>query len=231
MLAAAYELFSTQGYAPTTLPAIANAAEVHVQTLHYTFHTKANLLVAVITAYAAGEPGAPPVMERSWIQGALANANGAQALALAVEHGTEIYRRVAPLNEATQTAVSTEPQVAEFASQIAAARRAGMRTLVTSLAGKHELAPGLDIERATDVHYLLHSHETYLGLVIGAGWSMEEYKAWLYLTLCEQLLKPRPRRDVTRAANGMSFHAALRTWRRKPVNARRYPSSFSGLPG
>jgi hypothetical protein len=82
--------------------------------------------------------------------------------------------------------------VAEFAGHIAVARRAGMRTLVPSLAGKHELAAGLDIERATDVHYLLHSHETYLGLVIGTGWTMEEYKAWLNLTLCEQLLNPGP---------------------------------------
>ncbi len=132
-----------------------------------------------------GDTDAPPVKEHTWIQSALTSAH---ALALAVEHGSEIYRRVAPLNAATQTALSTEHRVAEFATAVAAARRAGIHTLVTSPADKHELATGLDIEPATDIHYLLHSHETYLGLVISAGWTMEEYKAWLYLTLCEQLL-------------------------------------------
>ncbi len=156
-------------------------------------------------------------MEHTWIQSALTSAH---ALALAVEHGSEIYRRVAPLNAATQTALSTEHRVAEFATAVAAARRAGIHTLVTSPADKHELATGLDIEPATDIHYLLHSHETYLGLVISAGWTMEEYKAWLYLTLCEQLLTPRSRQDITDAARGMSFHPSLRTWSTKPAGAK-----------
>lgn len=118
-------------------------------------------------------------MEHTWIQSALTSANAVHALALAVEHGSEI-----------------------------------------SPADKHELATGLDIEPATDIHYLLHSHETYLGLVISAGWTMEEYRAWLYLTLCEQLLTPRSRQDIIDAARGMSFHPSLRTWSTKPAGAK-----------
>jgi TetR/AcrR family transcriptional regulator, regulator of autoinduction and epiphytic fitness len=205
MVAAAYELFAARGYTGTTMPAIAAAAGVHVQTLHYTFHTKANLLIEVIQTYADGADDAPPVMERNWITDALASPDGAHALALSVEHGTEIYQRVGPLHAATQTAVAIEPEVATFANTIATARRAGMRTLVAALAEKEQLRAELDVEQATDIHYVLHSHETYLGLVVAAGWTMTKYKGWLYHTLCHQLLTPRPAAAIASAARDMSF--------------------------
>jgi hypothetical protein len=50
-----------------------------------------------------------------------------------LEHGTEIYRRVAPLHAATQAAVAIEPEVAALDSTVATTRRAGMRTLMASL--------------------------------------------------------------------------------------------------
>jgi AcrR family transcriptional regulator len=205
MLAAAYALFGDRGYPGTTIPAVAAAAGVHVQTVHYTFHTKANLLMEVIRAYADGGEDAAPVMERTWMQSALAAPDGAYALALAVEHGTEIYRRVGPLRTATLAAVAIEPAVADFARRIAIARRDGMRRLVTALAEHDQLRDGLDLGEATDIHYVLHSHETYLGLVVDAGWTMPRYKHWLHRALCHELLPPRPVSAIDRAAEGITF--------------------------
>jgi TetR/AcrR family transcriptional regulator, regulator of autoinduction and epiphytic fitness len=47
MVKAAYHLFSDQGYAATTMAQIAEAAGVAIQTLYFTFHSKAALLPRV----------------------------------------------------------------------------------------------------------------------------------------------------------------------------------------
>ena len=55
---AALARFSGQGYAATTMDAIAHDAGVAVQTVYFTFHTKAELLIAALTI-AGGGPARP----------------------------------------------------------------------------------------------------------------------------------------------------------------------------
>ena len=209
MRTAAYELFVAQGYAPTTMGQIAAHAGVAVQTLHFTFHTKAELLKEVMHVYAAGEDDPAPVMDRSWVREAIATPNGLRQLALNVEYGIEIYRRMAPLSPAVSAAATVDAEVAAIWSTIARDRRAGMAVMVEALAGKGGLRPGLDAKRATDLTAVLNSHETFLGLTAAAGWSVEAYKAWLYLTLCDQLLAPTPDADRVAATAGFTYEAEL----------------------
>src|SRR4029079_4565169 len=54
---AALARFSQHGYAATTMATIAHDAGVAVQTVYFTFHTKAELLIAALTI-AGGGPGA-----------------------------------------------------------------------------------------------------------------------------------------------------------------------------
>jgi hypothetical protein len=59
--------------------------------------------------------------------------------------------------------------------------------------------------------FVLHSHETYLGLAHDAQWSLEEYKAWLYQTLCEQLLSDETRSGASAGSvtQDLTFHYSL----------------------
>ena len=50
------------------------------------------------------------------------------------------------------------------------------------------LRPGLDFERAAAILRTLCQQEVYRELVVGSGWSPDEYEAWLSATLKEQLL-------------------------------------------
>ena len=84
-----------------------------------------------------------------------------------------------------------------------------MSSAYSDIAGKGSLREGLDARRATDLMVILNSHETFLGLTVGAGWTVEQYKAWLYLTMCEQLLAPAPPADLVAAAAGLSYHDEL----------------------
>jgi AcrR family transcriptional regulator len=215
MLAAAFDLFARQGYAPTTMGQIAALAGVAVQTVHFTFHTKADLLREVMTKYAAGEDDPDPVMDRAWMQEAMAAPSPYRQLALTIEHGIDIYKRMAPLTPALQTAASIDAEISALMASIAAGRRAGMGAAIEALARKGSMRHGLDPKRATDLMVVLNSHETFLGLTVGAGWAVEQYKAWLYLTMCEQLLAPAQAADLVAAAAGLSYHRQLVAARRQ----------------
>jgi AcrR family transcriptional regulator len=204
----AYRLFCEQGYALTTMEAIAVEAGVAVQTVYYVFRTKAALLREVIETAAAGQPEPPPVAERHWMQEALASPDGYRALALTIEHGIDIYARVAPLGATIQTAAAGDPEIETYWRDIAQNRRAGMGRLVAGLAERGQLRPDLDRERATDVIYVLFSHETFLGLTHDADWTIPEYKAWLYRVLATQLLNADSRSDDATA--GLSYHHLVR---------------------
>jgi hypothetical protein len=108
-------------------------------------------------------------------------------LALLVEHGTSIYERVAELWPALAEAVS-DPDVARYWEGVATGRRNAQQSQVVRLAELGALKPGLAIERATDVLFLLAGHDPYRSLVQNAGWPIAEYRAWLFTTLVAQLL-------------------------------------------
>ena len=200
---AAYRLFCQDGYPQTTMEAIATEAGVAVQTVYYVFRTKAALLREVIETAAAGQHDPPPVAQRPWTQQALASPDGRRALALAIEHGVDIYARVAPLGPAIRTAAATDPDIDAYWQGINETRRAGMDRLIASLAQHGQLRPGLDPRHATDILFVVCSHETFLGLTQGAGWTIPECKAWLYETLRHQLINTSgPRAEATQGLSG-----------------------------
>jgi AcrR family transcriptional regulator len=204
----AYRLFCEQGYALTTMEAIAVEGGVAVQTVYYVFRTKAALLREVIETAAAGQAAPPPVAERPWMQEALASPDGYRALALTIEHGVDIYARVAPLGAAIQTAAASDPDIETYWRDVAQNRRAGMGRLIAGLAEQGQLRPELDRERAADVMYVLFSHQTFLGLTHDADWTIPEYKAWLYQILAVQLLNADSRSNDATA--GLSYHDLIR---------------------
>jgi AcrR family transcriptional regulator len=192
VLTSAHRLFVEQGYPSTTMEAIAADAGVAVQSVYYTFKTKSLLLREAVEIAGAGRPNPLPVIQRPWMQEAMAETRGDRALALAVEHGVDIYVRAAPLWPALHAATLADADVEAYFHTMAANRRAGMEQLVRRLAEIGYLRPGLPVSRATDIVYALFSHETYLALGRDAHWSTEDYKAWLWTTLRAQLSAPGP---------------------------------------
>src|SRR5689334_18513900 len=85
--AAALRLFAANGYAATTMDAIAREAGVAVQTVYFTFHTKADVLIAAITIAGGGPEPTTDVMSRSWLRDVVAASDGARRIALISEHG------------------------------------------------------------------------------------------------------------------------------------------------
>jgi AcrR family transcriptional regulator len=208
MLDSARVLFISDGYAATTMNRIAEHAGVAVQTLYYTFRTKGQLLCQVVAVTAAGDEDAPPVRERAWVQDMLTATSGQRVLALAVEHGADIFVRAAPLWPAVAAATG-DPQVAHYWLEVADDRRAGQARMVARLCDLGALRHGLDPQRATDLVVVLFGHDVFRSLVSQAGWSVPEYKAWLLMTLAQQLLQ-RPKLDPTTYSD-LSYNHQIET--------------------
>lgn len=185
---AAFRLFALNGYAATTMDAIAREAGVAVQTVYFTFHTKAAVLIEAMKVGGASPAEAVEVMNRPWIEEALDAQTGGRRLAVIVEHGTDIYSRLAPMFPAVIAAASIDPDVDEAWQRVVRGRREGMRRITQAMEHRGELRDGLGIDRAADIMSAVHRHEMYLAFVGESGWSVEAYKAWLYVTLARQLL-------------------------------------------
>jgi TetR/AcrR family transcriptional regulator, regulator of autoinduction and epiphytic fitness len=188
IIESATRLFETDGYADTTMERVAEEAKVAVQTVYYTFGTKGQLLCEAMEFAAAGTHDPEPVHQREWMMEALREQSASRSLALAIEHGTEIYERASPLWPAVNAAAVIDDAVAVYWEGVTAGRRAGMRQLIAHLDGIGGLRDGLDDETATDIIFALNSHATFQALVVESGWTIPAFNRWLYSTLTHQLL-------------------------------------------
>jgi AcrR family transcriptional regulator len=187
---AAYVSFCSVGYAGTTMQSVADEAGVAKQTVYFVFHSKPELLSAVVEDYAAGAPDAPPVADRSWHRESSSTSDSRRSLALMVDHGVDIYARVAPLAHSIRDAALTDPAVDIMWSRISINRKQSMLDLMQLVADRGQLRPHLTVAQAADICHAVNSHETYLELVQRSGWAITDYKRWLYQNLCQQLLAP-----------------------------------------
>jgi len=72
ILDAAQRLFERQGYAATTMAAIAAEAGVALKTVYLAFETKSGVLRALWNLLLRGDEGEAPVAERSWYREVIA---------------------------------------------------------------------------------------------------------------------------------------------------------------
>lgn len=207
ILAASYDLFCTLGYTATTMKLVADRSGVAVQTVYFVFHTKAELLSALVEDRAAGVPDPAPVVLRSWHQEAMDTPDGRRAIGLLVDNGVDIYARVAPLAHSIREAALVDPDVDALWSRISVSRKAAMGRQMEALRDRGQLRSDLSSERATDICHATLSHENYLDLVQRSGWEVQAYKAWLHRSLCEMLLDPEALSAPggAEATSGLSF--------------------------
>ena len=186
VLAASLELFLEQGYARTSMEAIAAEAGVSAQTVYNQFGTKCELLAAVLDRAIAGDAAPVAVIERPWFV-AGEDEPAADAIARFAAAGTAILARVAPLYDVIRSA-SSLPEVRRLLDDNRRRRRADQRHVVGALAATGQLRHDLDADHAADVVYGLANEDVYLLLTADCGWSRKRFTTWLAKTLHDQLV-------------------------------------------
>ncbi|WP_448631533.1 TetR/AcrR family transcriptional regulator [Cellulomonas soli] len=192
---AARELFVREGYAATTVTAVARGAGVGVQTVYYSYPTKAELLIGCLDHAADGGDRAPGHGPRDlaplpWVRGALDEPHPAQRLFLHVRGFADLLNRTAPLLDVLRLAGAGDQLLAQAWEQDEARRRAVHHALVTSYAqGPHPALPAdLSPQDAVDVATLVLGPETWNALVGRAGWSTLAWARWAHRALLAELM-------------------------------------------
>lgn len=187
IVAAATELFSTTGYAATSIEAIAAATGVGVQTVYYGFSTKRNILTAALDQAIAGDDEPVATLDRPWANAALAATDPREQLRGQVDGAAAIYARAAVLLDAVRSAAATEPDLAQVWRTNIEQRRIVQRAFIAALSRKTTLRDGITVDAATDIALTILSPETYHLLVATCGWSTRRWRAWAVDALVRQL--------------------------------------------
>lgn len=192
------------------MAAVAQAASVATQTMYFSFGSKAALLQEVMVAKRTGPGEHTEVVARDWFADAMAAADQRRSLALGVEGGTDVLRRLSPIAPAMTSAELADDQFAAVMHRIRGERRSGMSRLVDVLDRTGGLSTPTTV--AVDVVDVVQSMGTYRALVGDCGWTPELYKAWAYRTLTQLLraIPPRAARKLDVAATAdLPYHQEL----------------------
>jgi AcrR family transcriptional regulator len=194
ILEAAERLFLRDGYGATSMRAIADAAGVAVKTVYLAFETKSGVLRALWNLRLRGDEADIPVGRRQWYQDVLAEPDPQRQLAMGARAAREVKVRVGPLFEVLRGAAALDRDIEALWTRIQNEFHANLRAVIESIAAKRRLAPGLDVDRATDILWMLNNPVVWQLLAIDRGWSPDDYEAWTLRVACEQLIAPAPRR-------------------------------------
>jgi AcrR family transcriptional regulator len=191
ILEAARELFERDGYAATSMAAIASAAGVSLKTVYLAFETKSGLLRALWHRLLRGEDDSVPVGEQRWYREVLEEPDPERQLRLNMRNSRTVKVRAGAMLEVIRSAAPSDPDIAALWARIQTEYHDNQRAVVRSLADKGALAAGLDVAGATDILWALNHPSLYALLTGERGWSPARYERWLGDLMCSQLLGDR----------------------------------------
>jgi AcrR family transcriptional regulator len=190
--AAAGDLFLDQGYGATTLDQVATRAAVAVQTVYFHFGNKATLLKEALDVAAAGDDEPVAVLDRPWLAELSAEKDPIRLIELWTHGGREIFERVAPLLAVVRGTVGTDPDLATQWKVNEDERRIAFRALADLLAARDALRPGLTIEDAGDLAFLISSADNYIVATQALGWTPNDWQRTTATLLTRALVGATP---------------------------------------
>ena len=188
ILGAAQRLFEGDGYAATTMLAIATEARVALKTVYVAFETKSGVLRALWNLRLRGGHEDVPVAEQQWYRAVLEEPDPERQLRMNAHNSAHGKVRIGGLLEVLRSAAPIDPEIAALWNRIQTEYHANQGAIIRSLDDKHALKAGLGVERATDILWTLNHPNTWQLLAGERGWTAEEYEQWTGELACAQLL-------------------------------------------
>ncbi len=172
--------FRTDGYAATSVAAVARDAGVSGQTVYNVFGTKAALLKAAYDVAVVGDDDPVPLAERPDVRALYAEPDAAVFLRGYAAFGRHVAERIGPLAlQISAGASAGDPDLAALRDTTNAERLIGAGMVAQRVADLGALAPGLTVEAARDRIWTLNSIEVWHLLTGLRGWSGDAYAAWV----------------------------------------------------
>jgi AcrR family transcriptional regulator len=190
IIAAAAAQFVAHGYGATLLDQVAEQAGVAVQTVYFHFGNKRTLLKEALDVAAVGDDDPVPLMDRPWVLEIRQETDPVRIIELWLATGRTILDRIAPLMRVLRGATGTDPEVAAQWDTNQAQTRAAHGFLAELLAERGALRPGLDVEQARDLAFVLGNVETYLQFTDVCEWTPDQWQERTAAVLTAALLAP-----------------------------------------
>ena len=175
---AATRLFVHQGYAATTMRAVAAEARVSLPTVELLFGTKAQLLHVVIDVAVAGDDEPVPVLSRAWAADAQSARDLADFLSAVALVLSEAQARSAGVMLAAYEAAATDPDIQLLILDREAQRERTTGWIVDGVVKRAGLRSGLDRASAIETVWLLMDPVVFSRLTRHRGWSPDRYASW-----------------------------------------------------
>jgi AcrR family transcriptional regulator len=191
IVAAARELFLSQGYGPTTMADVAAAAEVSVQTVYSAAGGKAPLAKRVWDATVVGDVEAVPLSLRPQAEEMRAEPDPAVALHLYARLSRQVYERLGPLARVLRAGAVSDENLRRLIDTTEGERLTGTTAVAAHLHARGALRVDLTPTSAGHRLWALNGGEVADGLTLRCGWSLDEYEAWLGESMIHAVL-PTP---------------------------------------
>jgi AcrR family transcriptional regulator len=195
ILDAARARFLEDGYAATTITAIAHDAGLSVETVYKAFGNKAGLLKTLFDIAIVGDDEPVPLMQREVVRRNMAEPNPRKKLQMYAEFYIERAERSMPFQLLAREAAASDPAATAVWEQMEQERLVGMTHFARHLHDEGHLRSGVTVEEARDLLWTFISAEMWELLVIKRGWPPERYGQWMAHLLIAALLPLEPPED------------------------------------
>lgn len=196
VLEVARRRFLAEGFAPTTIAAIAADVGVSVDTIYKGFGSKPGLVRSICERALAGEGPVPAETRSDALQSTerdpRAIIQGWGALT------AEVSPRVAPILLLIRDAAAGDPEMANLLAEMDEQRLDRMTHNANSLAKAGHLRDDITVEQAGEIMWTYSSAQLYELLVVIRGWPLKRYSAFLTDAMISALLPPQKTRRGSR---------------------------------
>jgi AcrR family transcriptional regulator len=186
ILESAFRLFAEDGYAGTTVAAVADDAGVAPETIYVSLGGKRGLLEGAIEIAIAGAENGAAEEDEWW--SSVAGVQGApERLEMLVDYSCRILARTRPIHAVIRGAADMEPFAAALGRRLLHDRLTAQTERIRAYLGD-ALRQGLSVEAAGERFGVLAGPELYYLLTVELGWTAEQHREWVTRLLQAELL-------------------------------------------
>jgi AcrR family transcriptional regulator len=186
ILEASERRFLRDGYAATTVAAIAADAAVSADTIYKSFGGKPGLVRAIRVKALEGEGPGPAEQRSDAVQ--MREMDGRKIIEAWGALTVEVAPRVAPILLLMRAAAAAEPEGQALLDEMDTDRLRRMSANARRLRDAGHLRAGVTLARATDVLWTYSAPELYELLVLRRGWSPTRYGDFVASAMIDALL-------------------------------------------
>ncbi|MDN3445740.1 TetR/AcrR family transcriptional regulator [Microbacterium sp. APC 3901] len=180
---AATALFLRDGYASTSLAAVADAAGVSERTVYVRFAGKVALFQRVIEVGIVGDLDDVPLPEREWSIRALSAPSARERIVAFADGVADMHERLGPLMAVNGEVEGSEAVVHASAQAWRSATHVFLRRFWGAMCDDGLLSDACDLQWLVDTTTVLTAAESRLLITRTLGWDRTAFRDWMVKTM------------------------------------------------